>query len=362
MNDSLNHVSLSESGRRAATADEATGAQRPVVLVVDDAPESIDVLRGVLGSDYQLKAAINGPTALEIAELTQPDLILLDVMMPGMDGHEVCRRLKLNPATAPIPVIFVTTLSDARSEERGLSLGAVDYVAKPYVASLVRSRVSTHVALHRHQRTLEALVDQRTAELVATRLEVIRRLGRAAEYRDNETGMHVLRMSHISRLVALAAGLGEAEAELILQASPMHDVGKIGVPDSILLKPGKLDPDEWELMKRHTVIGAEILGDHPSELMVTAKCVALAHHERWDGGGYPGGLRGEAIPQVARIVAIADVFDALLSVRPYKQAWSLADTTAKIAAERGHHFDPQVVDALFRVLDHCIAVREKYKD
>jgi putative two-component system response regulator len=338
------------------------GVQKPVVLVVDDAPESIDVLRGVLGSDYQLKAAINGPTALDVAESTRPDLILLDVMMPGMDGYEVCRRLKSQASTAPIPVIFVTTLSDAPSEERGLSLGAVDYVSKPYVASLVRSRVGTHVALHRHRRSLETLVDERTAELVATRLEVIHRLGRAAEYRDNETGMHVLRMSHISRLVALAAGMSEAQAELLLQASPMHDVGKIGVPDSILLKPGKLDAAEWEIMKRHTVFGAEILGDHPSDLMVAAKQVALHHHERWDGAGYPSGLAGEAIPEIARIVAIADVFDALLSVRPYKQAWSIEDTTQKIASERGHHFEPRVVDALFRVLPQCLTVRETYKD
>ncbi len=335
---------------------------KPVVLVVDDAPESIDVLRGVLGGDYQLKAAINGPTALEVAEHTQPDLILLDVMMPEMDGYEVCRRLKNNPSTARIPVVFVTTLSDAPSEERGLALGAVDYVAKPYVPSLVRSRVSTHVALHRHQRNLEALVEERTAELLATRLEVIRRLGRAAEYRDNETGMHVLRMSHISRLIALAAGLGDAAAELILQSSPMHDVGKIGVPDRILLKPGKLDAEEWEIMKRHTVIGAEIIGDHPSELMVAARSVALCHHERWDGAGYPNGLAGTAIPESARIVAIADVFDALLSVRPYKAAWSLEETTQKIYSEQGKHFEPRLVEALFRVLPECLAVRERYKD
>jgi putative two-component system response regulator len=336
--------------------------QKPVVLVVDDAPESIDVLRGVLGGDYQLKAAINGPTALEVAEHTQPDLILLDVMMPEMDGYEVCRRLKNNASTAKIPVIFVTTLSDAPSEERGLALGAVDYVAKPYVPSVVRSRVGTHVALHRHQRDLESLVEERTTELSTTRLEVIRRLGRAAEYRDNETGMHVLRMSHISRLIALAAGLGEPAAELILQASPMHDVGKIGVPDRILLKPGKLDLEEWEIMKRHTVIGAEIIGDHPSELMVAARSVALCHHERWDGAGYPGGLQGNAIPEAARIVAVADVFDALLSVRPYKAAWSLEETTQKIQSEQGKHFEPRLVDALFRVLAECLAVRERYKD
>ncbi len=335
---------------------------RPVVLIVDDAPESIDVLRSVLGSNYQVKAAINGRTALELAEQAHPDLILLDVMMPDMDGYEVCRRLKSSANTAKIPVIFVTTLSDADSEARGLDLGAVDYVAKPFVPALVRSRVCTHVALHRQTVLLESLVEQRTAELVATRLEVIRRLGRAAEYRDNETGMHVLRMSHIAALVARASGVPEQQAELILQASPMHDVGKIGIPDSILLKPGKLDPEEWETMKRHTVIGAEILGDHPSELMAMARLVALRHHERWDATGYPDGLRGTDIPEPARIVALADVFDALLSVRPYKRAWSLDETIEHIKAQSGRHFEPRLVDAFFRVLPECLAVRDKYAD
>jgi putative two-component system response regulator len=340
---------------------ESTSA-KPVVLVVDDAPESIDVLRSVLASECQVKAAINGPTALELAAETLPDLILLDVMMPEMDGYEVCRRLKAERATAHIPVIFVTTLSDAPSEARGLSLGAVDYVAKPFVPALVRSRVKSHIALHQKNLTLEALVAQRTSELVDTRLEIIRRLGRAAEYRDNETGMHVLRMSHISRLVALSYGLSDALAELLLMASPMHDVGKIGVPDSILLKPGKLDREEWEIMKRHTVIGAEILGDHPSDLLVTARLVALRHHERWDGSGYPNGLSGTQIPEVARIVAIADVFDALLSVRPYKRAWGVDETIAQIKAEDGKHFDPSAVAALLRVLPECLAIREKYRD
>jgi len=335
---------------------------KPVILIVDDAPESIDVLRGVLGGEYQVKAAIDGRAALEIAESASPDLILLDVMMPDLDGYEVCRRLKLNPATERIPIVFVTTLSDPASEERGLELGAIDYVTKPYVAGLVRSRVRTHVALHRQTRELAALVRSRTSELVETRLEIIRRLGRAAEYRDNETGMHVLRMSHISRLIGLAYGLGEERAELILQASPMHDVGKIGVPDKILLKPGKLDAEEWEIMKRHTVIGAEIIGDHPSELMATAKLVALRHHERWDGTGYPSGLNGLDIPEAARVVALADVFDALLSVRPYKRAWSVEETMEQIQSDSGRHFEPKVVTALLRVLPECLAIRERYRD
>ncbi|HWA75560.1 MAG TPA: two-component system response regulator [Polyangiaceae bacterium] len=337
-------------------------ATKPVVLIVDDAPESIDVLRGVLGADYQVKAAIHASVALELVESSPPDLILLDVMMPDMDGYEVCRRLKDNPLTAGIPIIFVTTLSDAGSEARGLELGAVDYITKPYVPSLVRSRVRTHVTLHRHSLSLEAQVRERTAELLETRLEIIRRLGRAGEYRDNETGMHVLRMSHIARLVALRLGVSEGEAELVLQAAPMHDVGKIGIPDRILLKPGPLDRDEWDLMKRHTTIGAEIIGDHPSELLRTARVIALRHHERWDGSGYPDGLSGEAIPKIARVVAIADVFDALLSERPYKAPWTVEATVATLREQSGRHFEPSAVAALLEVLPECLALRAKYSD
>src|SRR6188768_2151743 len=299
---------------------------KPVVLIVDDAPESIDVLRGVLGADYQVKAAIHGAIALELVQATPPDLILLDVMMPEMNGFEVCERLKANPLSAQIPVIFVTTLADAGSEGRGLELGAVDYLTKPYVPTLVRSRVKSHIALHHRHLSLEHEVRVRTRELSETRLEVIRRLGRAGEYRDNETGMHVLRMSHTARLLALRQGMSEGEGDLVLQAAPMHDVGKLGIPDRILLKPGKLTPEEWEIMKQHPLIGAEIIGDHPSELMRAARTVALRHHERWDGSGYPHGLSGEAIPRIARIVTVADVFDALLSSRPYKAAWTVADT------------------------------------
>jgi putative two-component system response regulator len=335
---------------------------KPVVLIVDDAPESIDVLRGVLGADYQVKAAIHGSVAFELVESAPPDLILLDVMMPDIDGYEVCRRLKENPATAGVPIIFVTTLSDAGSEARGLELGAVDYVTKPFVPSLVRSRVRTHVTLHRQSLSLEAQVRERTAELLDTRLEIIRRLGRAGEYRDNETGMHVVRMSHIARIVGLKQGLSESEAELVLQAAPMHDVGKIGIPDRILLKPGPLDRDEWEIMKRHTTMGAEIIGEHPSELLRAARVVALRHHERWDGSGYPDGLVGEAIPRIARVVAIADVFDALLSARPYKKPWTVEATIEALKSESGRHFEPSAVSALLDTLPECLAVRSKYKD
>ena len=334
----------------------------PTVLIVDDSPESIDVLRSVLGSEYRLRVALNGVKALEITESVNPDLILLDVMMPGLDGYETCRRLKQRPSTANVPVIFVTTLSETDSQVKGLDLGAVDYITKPYTASLVRSRVRTHVTLHRHNQALTELVEQRTRELLETRLEIIRRLGRAAEYRDNETGMHVLRMSHMTRLLALSHGMDEATAELLFQASPMHDVGKIGIPDRILLKPGKLTPDEWETIKRHTVIGAEIIGDHGSDIIGMARMVALRHHERWDGTGYPGGLKGLEIPVEARIVALADVFDALLSVRPYKAAWTLDDSLKYIFSQRALHFDPSVIDAFVQVLPECLRVRETYRD
>jgi len=337
-------------------------ANKPVVLIVDDAPESIDVLRGVLGAEYQVKAAIHGSVALELVHATPPDLILLDVMMPEMDGFEVCERLKANPDSAHIPVIFVTTLADAGSEGRGLELGAVDYLTKPFVPTLVRSRVKSHIALHARQRSLENEVRARTRELSETRLEVIRRLGRAGEYRDNETGMHVLRMSHTARLLALRQGMSEGEGDLVLQAAPMHDVGKLGIPDRILLKPGKLTPEEWQIMKQHPEIGAEIVGNHPSELMQTARMVALRHHERWDGSGYPHGLSGEAIPRIARIVTVADVFDALLSARPYKKAWTVVETIEEMKAQSGRHFEPASVAALVDILPECLAVRAKYSD
>ena len=335
---------------------------KPVVLIVDDAPESIDVLRGVLGADYRVKAAIHGSIALELVQAAPPDLILLDVMMPEMNGFEVCERLKADPASAQIPVIFVTTLADAGSEGRGLELGAVDYLTKPYVPTLVRSRVKSHIALYHRHVSLEHEVRARTRELSETRLEIIRRLGRAGEYRDIETGMHVLRMSHTARLLALRQGMSEAEGDLVLQAAPMHDVGKLGIPDRILLKPGKLTQEEWQIMKQHSVIGAEIVGDHPSELMQTARMVALRHHERWDGSGYPHGLHGEAIPRIARIVAVADVFDALLSARPYKQPWTVAATVELFKEQSGHHFEPASVSALLDILPECLAVRDQYRD
>ena len=284
------------------------------VLIIDDTPDNIDVITGILRPHYRLKAALNGERGLAIAAAQPvPDLILLDVMMPDMDGYEVLRRLQANPVTRSIPVIIISALAEQEDEYRGLELGAVDYITKPVSPRIVEARVRTHLALHRQSLQLERKVQERTEELHRTRLEVIRRLGRAAEFRDNETGFHVIRMSHHSRLLALAANTGEDWADLLFNSAPMHDVGKIGIPDRILLKPGRLDPGEWEIMKTHSAIGADIIGKDQSDLMRLSRLIAHHHHEKFDGSGYPVGLAGENIPLAARIVAVADVFDALTS-------------------------------------------------
>lgn len=337
-------------------------APTPTILVIDDAAESIDVLRGVLSRDYQVRACIHGRAGLAVAREAQPDLILLDVMMPELDGYAVCQALKEDPRTRSIPVIFCTTRSDVNDEARGLAVGAVDYVTKPYVPELVRARVRTHIALHHQNIALAKQVQERTLEVVSTRFEIIRRLSRAAEYRDNETGQHVVRMSHYSRLVALAYGASDDFAELVLHAAPMHDVGKIGIADSILRKPAALTPEEWQVMRQHPAVGADIIGTHPSELLRAARDVALCHHEKWDGTGYPRGLKQQEIPLIGRIVAIADVFDALLSERPYKRPWSVEDTLSYVREQRGKHFEPAVVDALLKALPQMLEVRLVYAD
>ena len=333
------------------------------VLIVDDTPANIHVLEEILRADYNICAATNGERALSLARSDMPpDIILLDVMMPDMDGFEVCRRLKAESATRKIPVIFVTTLDEIKDESQGFALGAVDYIHKPVSPPIVQARVQTHLALYDQKRALEEMVRQRTQELTETRLEVIRQLGRAAEFKDNETGMHVVRMSYYSQLIALAAGMAEDEAELLLNASPMHDIGKIGIPDSVLLKPGKLDDAEWEIMRRHPQMGVDILGDHPSELIKLARTIALTHHEKWNGQGYPAGLSGEAIPLVGRITAIADVFDALTSERPYKKAWSEEEAVTLIQREAGAHFDPQLVQCFVEVLPEILECKARYMD
>lgn len=328
--------------------DKLTPQKR--LLLVDDEPINLRVLKQVLESDYRLSFARDGEAALKLAAEQMPDLILLDVMMPGMTGFEVIEILKSHEKTGSIPVIFVTALKDSIDEARGLELGAVDYISKPISPPVVKARVKTHLSLVRMD------------ELVETRFQVIQCLGRAAEYRDNETGTHVLRMSHFSQALALAAGFDEGRAEMLLHAAPMHDVGKIGIPDYIMLKPGRLTDEEFVVMRTHAQIGADILGDNNSDLLQLARIVALTHHERWDGSGYPNGLKGEAIPIEGRIVALADVFDALTSKRPYKEAWSVDEAMNLIREQSGKHFDPELVELLVQELPKILEIKSRWVD
>lgn len=341
----------------------AAQSGKQIILIVDDIPDNIMVLGGVLQGDYDIRAARSGTKALEIARSTpRPDLILLDIMMPEMDGYEVCRRLKADPVTSDIPVIFVTAKDSINDEKYGLELGAVDYITKPISPAIVKARVQTRLALYDQRRDLERMVRLRTEELSATRLQIIQRLGLAAENKDNETGQHVIRVGESSKLIARAYGSNEAWVDLIFNAAPMHDIGKIGIPDHILLKPGKLDPDEWEIMKRHAEIGAHIIGDDPSPLLQMSREIALSHHEKWDGSGYPQGLREEEIPLAGRIVAIADVFDALTSARPYKKAWRIADAVELINQSGGSHFDPKLVECFNEVVADMIEFMNRHRD
>ena len=335
---------------------------RPAILIVDDTPENISLLKAVLRSEYEIKVATGGKKAIEIARKSKVDLILLDVMMPDFDGYETCKALKQDEKTRDIPVIFVTALSDADDESKGFECGGVDYIAKPISPPIVRARVRTHLELYNQSRMLARKVRQQTAELMDTRLEIIRRLGQAAEYRDNETGLHIVRMSRYSQILASEYGLSDESAEMILNVSPMHDVGKIGISDKILLKPGPLDAAEWEIMKTHCYIGYKIVTSAKSTILQTAGMVAYTHHEKWDGSGYPRGLRGDDIPLFGRIVAVADVFDALLSERPYKKAWTIEKAVEEIRSGAGKHFDPEIVEVFFRCLTDILAVHEAFAD
>ncbi|MDP4029475.1 MAG: two-component system response regulator [Gallionella sp.] len=346
-----------------------SNTEKNTLLIVDDTPENIDVLRGILSADYTVKIANSGQLALKIVAALPPDLILLDVMMPGTDGYEVCRQLKANEATRHIPVIFVTALGEAEDETLGFELGAADYIVKPVSPPIVRARVRAHLALSDQRHGLEQMVAERTGDLERsnrqlekTHLIMLQQLGRAADYRDNETGMHIVRVGNFSKLLGLASGFLEAQAELLMYASMMHDIGKIGVPDHILLKPGKLTVEEFEVIKKHPEIGAEIIGEHDAEVLKMAKQIALWHHEKWNGQGYPHGLSGTDIPVVARIVAIVDVFDALTCVRPYKRAWPVEDAFALIEKEAGQHFDPELTKMFLSMETEVRRIAVEYSD
>lgn len=341
------------------------------ILIVDDQPPNVILLHRMLEAEgYCDITSTSDPT--QVYPLHQEhnfDLILLDIRMPELDGFGIMKQLTQDTNTDYLPILVLTAQTDEETRLRALSLGARDFVTKPFNRLEILNRIHNllevrllHNQLKQQNTLLEERVRDRTLELRDTQLEIVRRLGFAAEHRDNETGLHIIRMSNFCQLIALEMGMNKAEAELILNASPMHDIGKLGIPDRVLLKPGKLDAEEWETMKTHASKGAKILDGHPSELLSTAKEIALYHHEKWDGSGYPSGLKGEQIPMAARIVAIADVFDALTSKRPYKEAWPLEKALDEIRAGSNMHFDPAVVDAFFRAKPRIIAIMEKYAE
>ena len=341
------------------------------ILVVDDIQANIVLLEKMLRHEGYLNIySTTDPEA--VASLHQEnnfDLILLDYCMPDMNGSQVIDALNREISDDYLPVLMLTAQMDEATRINALSSGAKDFLTKPFmhweVLLRIQNMLETRI-FYKRQRIraddMEKRVRQRTRDLHDTRLAIIHRLGRAGEYRDNETGMHVIRMSKSSQRLALAAGLSKSHAEMILQASPMHDVGKIGIPDAILLKPGKLNPDEFEIMKTHAAIGADIIGDFDSGLMRVAREIALTHHEKWDGSGYPNNLKGKNIPIEGRICAICDVFDALTSRRPYKDAWPIEKAIALINENSGSHFDPELVRLFNQILPDVIEIRERYSD
>ena len=356
----------------------------PVILIVDDAAENLLVLSDLLRPQYKVLAATNGEGCLRVAHgPLRPELILLDVMMPGMDGYEVLTRLRDDPLTADIPVIFLTALATIGDEERGLRLGAADYITKPISPAIVLARVRTQLQvkqaadlLKNQNISLEREIARRMAENDLTQQVSIRALAHLAETRDPETGNHILRtqayVQHLAQALRrhprFAAMLNDQYINLLGRSAPLHDIGKVGIPDHILHKPGKLTPEEWEIMKTHTVIGAEAIEraevdvSAPVPFLTLAKEIARWHHEKWDGSGYPDGLSGEAIPLSARLMALADVFDALISPRVYKPPMSFAEARSIIHEGRGKHFDPDIVDAFIADFSVYCAIAERYHD
>lgn len=315
------------------------------LLIVDDEPANLAMLRGILKDDYSLMLARSGPEALELASKHRPSLILLDIQMPGMDGYAVCRALKADPATEAIPVIFVTMLSELGNEEAGFDAGCVDYLIKPVYAGIVQARVRTHLSL-----VQSTLVEKTCSAALAM-------LGKAGHYNDSDTGVHIWRMAAYARQLAEAVGWSKERCDLLEQAASMHDTGKIGIPDAVLRKPGKLDADEWAIMRTHSRIGYEILSSSDAPVFQLAAEIALRHHEKWDGSGYPDGLAGEDIPESARIVALADVFDALTMKRPYKDAWPVERALAALREDAGQHFDPSLAEAFEACLPRILEIK-----
>jgi len=340
------------------------------ILIVDDERFNINILVGILKTRYRTIVAKSGEEALKRAiTSTPPDIILLDIMMPDMDGYEVCKRLKQAQETADIPVIFITAMGQEEDETKGFDAGAVDYITKPVQPEIVRARVRTHLELINARKQLqnqniilEQKVNERTRELTDSRQEIVHRLVSAAEHKDPETGSHIKRMSHYSALIAKAYGINKQGSEAVLLAASMHDIGKIGIPDNILLKQGALNKEEWEIMKSHSTIGAKILSKSKSNLIREGQIIAISHHEKWDGSGYPQGLKGEAIHLTGRIAALADVFDALTTKRPYKKAWPENQALEEIKAGSGSHFEPRLVEVFITILPDLLKIKDRFPE
>jgi putative two-component system response regulator len=347
------------------------------ILAVDDQIENIELLEAYLEPEgFELVRAEDGFDALAKISGGRIDLVLMDVMMPGMDGFEATRRIRQDAENRLLPIILITALRGREDRVRGIEAGCDDFISKPVdsvellarVRSLLKVKAYNDL-LETYRRDLEAEVAARTAELTgafgkikSASLETIYRLSMASEYKDVDTGVHIKRMSLYSAAIACRMGFDENVVETILYAAPMHDLGKIGIPDRILTKPGKLDSQEWEIMKRHTQIGARILSGSEAEFIRLGATIALSHHEKWDGSGYPEGLSGADIPVSARITAIADVFDALTVKRPYKEPFTVEKSFAIILEGRGKHFDPDVVDAFFAIQDEILAIRKRFDE
>jgi putative two-component system response regulator len=361
---------------------EASGKR--TILIVDDTPENITLMNGLLKEQYRTRIATGGERALKAATVEPlPDLILLDIMMPDMDGYEVCQRLKADPRTAGIPVIFLTAKAEVEDEQKGFDVGAVDYITKPISPPIVMARVKTQLALKaaadflRDQNAyLEQEVEKRTHEVQVVQDVTIMAMASLAETRDNETGNHIRRTQNYVKALArrlqplpgFAALLDDATVEMLYKSAPLHDIGKVGIPDAILLKPGKLTPEEFEVMKTHTTLGsaailaAENLIDAPSSFLRLAREIALSHQEKWDGSGYPEKLSGELIPLSARLMAVADVYDALISKRVYKAPFTHDKAVEIIREGRGTHFDPRIVDAFLEIAEEFRAIADRYTD
>jgi len=356
---------------------------KPIILVVDDTPTNIDVAKNILSEQYFVQAAINGEMALKIIEKNRPDLILLDIIMPGIDGYHVCQQLKTNPKTHDIPIIFLTVKADVEDEMKGLGLGAVDYITKPISPPILKERVKTHLTLKKAQdylkfqnEILEEKVLKRTEQMEELQDVAMVAMGALAESRDSETGNHIRRTQRYMKLLAMhlknhprfSDYLTPEIITTLYKSSPLHDIGKVGVPDNILLKPGKLTDEEFVEMKRHTLYGRDAIAaaEQPiskaDNFLICAKEISYSHHEKWDGSGYPEGLKNNEIPISARLMAVADVYDALISKRIYKSSMPHEKAAAIIEEGKGTHFDPDIVDAFLEISQDFYAISQKYSD